>query len=224
MDVLKKQAKSFLHIAILMMSSLTLSAQDSHSIQINSGYVSPLNSQDGISISVQYNYKLNKNLFLYANAGYKLWDKNKLVYLLNRRIGGGYGQAYFFTYNKDEHKLIPLMLGGRMNFYTNKLFVSFLKFEIGYSSLSYNVYEQRTTYDEETGDINAYYPILYTRKSIRENLFALGVGGGFFIPVNKTIGLVISYKLSSYLNEKYHGLFSTNGTYHSLTAGIDINI
>lgn len=172
---------------------------------------------------VQYNLSLSKNVDIYTYTGYCTWDMYKIRFMAE----GPYdmsGPKYFSSYSSDEHILIPFYLGGRINFYTNDLFHSFLNLEIGYSYLNYNSYDQIEKKNPETGKIEGYYPDLTSQKENSENLFGLGIGAGISHPVSENLNLVFSFKLNTYLNSKYYGLFSTRGTYTMFLGGFDYKL
>ncbi|MGB8316901.1 MAG: hypothetical protein WCE54_02165 [Ignavibacteriaceae bacterium] len=199
-------------------------AQNNHSIQINGGVISPMSSSKGLSIYLQYNYYLNKQIILYTYTGYSAWDKYKIKLPDNRPFYSGIVPKYFNSYSADDHILIPIYLGSRINFYSNNLFTPFINFEIGYSYLSYNSYDQQEEINPETGETVGYYPDNTTKKANRENLFGVGIGAGLSHQISENIDLLLSFKLNSYVNENYNGLFSTQGTYTAFIAGFNFKL
>ncbi|MGA9291068.1 MAG: hypothetical protein WBV81_00650, partial [Ignavibacteriaceae bacterium] len=73
---MQKQFISFLVFFALTFSGINLfgngiiRAQNNHSIQINGGVISPMSSSKGLSIYLQYNYYLNRQIILYTYTGY----------------------------------------------------------------------------------------------------------------------------------------------------------
>jgi len=199
-------------------------AQDSHSIQINGGIISPRSSSNGLVGSIQYNYSFNTSLIFYAYMGYSAWDRNKVVLHNIKEVYTNKSQHYFYSYSEDEHYLIPVYIGTSIDLHTNKLFTSFLEFEIGYSYLSYISYENVIVTDPESGEVLSYYADGSTGENVQENLFGVGIGAGLSHPISSGINLLLTFKLNSYVNENYYGLFSKRGTYTTFLAGFNFNL
>ncbi len=198
-------------------------AQESGSFQINGGFIYPMKSSNGLTGLLQFNYPLSLKINLYFYTGYSAWDKYKIVYRQQGTISNN-DQLYFDTYSADDHVLVPFYAGTSFNMHTNKFFTSFLNIEVGYSYLSYNSYDQVIITDEETGKTLEIYADGYTRKKVKENLFGFGVGAGLSHPMTDNIDLTFSFKLNSFLNANYEGLFSYRGTYTMFLAGFNFNI
>jgi hypothetical protein len=213
----------FTSLVLSLILSGYSSAQSDHSIQLNAGLIKPMSSSEGLTVLVQYNLSLNQTFDFYTYTGYSAWDKYKITFLEEGPVTGN-DQRFFDSYSSDDHILIPVYFGGRVNFYSNDLFHSFLNLEFGYSYLSYNSYNQIEKKNPETGKTEGYYPDLTTRKANRENLFGLGIGAGLSHPVSKNVSLVFSFKLNTYLNSEYNGLFSTRGTYTMFLGGFSYRI
>ena len=209
-------------IIISIIFSKIILAQDSNSIQVNGGIIMPMSSSKGLTTSFQFNYSFNPQIQFYIYSGYSSWDKFKVVF--HQEFSEVQKKQYFNSYSADEHILIPLYLGSRINLHTNKLFTSFLNVEIGYSYLSYNSYEQWKSINPETGEVLSYHPNTLTKKVNKENLFGFGVGAGISHPMTNNLDLILSFRLNSYINSNYYGLFSTRGTYTMFLAGFNFNI
>lgn len=129
--------------ALLIFTSIILSnailAQNSSSLQLNGGIVMPMSSSKGFNALIQFNYHFGNNIQLYIYSGYSSWDKFNINFLEDWSTVQK--KTLFNSYSSDEHVLIPIYVGSRINFHTNKFFVAFVIFEIGFSHLSYNNYE-----------------------------------------------------------------------------------
>ena len=95
---------------------------------------------------------------------------------------------------------------------------------MGYSYLSYNSYEQWKSINPETGEIIGYYADEKTKKVNRENLFGVGIGAGMCRSISRNVELLFAFKLNSFMNEHYYGLFSNRGTYTTFSAGFNFNL
>jgi hypothetical protein len=194
--------------------------QDKNSIQINGGIIYPMSSSKGLSASLQYNYSLTTSISLYFNSGYASWDKHYVTY--KEALSPVQQKQHFKTYSSDDHKLISINLGGRINLHTNKLFTSFVDLEAGYSFLSYNSYNHWKSVNPETGEVLGYSPNPFPAE-IKENIFGIGAGAGLSHPMTKNVNLIFIYKLNSNLTSDYSGIFGSF-IYSMFSAGFNINI
>ena len=219
-------AKLFiLIVCITFMPNKISKAQGSFSLQLNGGIIYPIGASRGFSGSLQLNYHINSAFNFYIYSGYSGWDRNKVIYQdewVDHSVP--YQSKKFDSYSEDNHKLIPVYIGSTYNFNTGKLLMPFVNIELGYSYLSYYSYEQMRIVSSVTGVTVNYIPDIKTKKLNSESLFGVGIGGGFLLPVSGIINLLLSLKLNSYINNQYYGLFSTKGTYTTLTAGFSYNI
>jgi hypothetical protein len=206
----------------LLISSPFIPAQDSKSIQLNAGVISPLSSSKGLIGLLQYNHQLTENIYLYIYSGYSAWDKDKITYQVDWKPE--HRVSFFNTYSSDKHSLIPLYLGSKINFNTTKYFTTFVAFEAGYTYLNYNSYNILSDVDHETGKIINYYPDPSSQKEVSENLVGLGLGAGLSHPMSDNINIILSFKLNTYLNSNYYGFFSNRGTYTAFIFGFDFNL
>jgi opacity protein-like surface antigen len=209
-------------ILISIIASNSISAQDDNSIQISGGLIMPMSASNGFTSSIQFNYNFNQNIQFYIYSGYSSWDKFYVNYIED--YSTTQKQTLFETYTSDNHILIPVYIGSRINFHTNKLFTSFVTFEVGYSYLSYNSYNIKKEIDPATGEVLSYNPDLSTKKEITENLIGLGAGAGISYPISKNINIILSYRLNSQLNSKYYDFFSSEGTYSAFNLGFNFSI
>lgn len=212
---------------VIVISLLFISNSNSQnriSVEFAGGIIAPLRSSNGLSTAVQFNYRINSSFSFYIYSGIAGWDKYKIKFYDDRIFYSGYGPKYFDSYSSNNHILIPVYLGSKINFHTNKFFTSYLNVEVGYAYLSYNSYEQMKVINSETGEIVDYRPDESTKKINKENLFGIGIGAGISHPVSKSVDLLLAFKLNSFVNEHYYGLFSTQGTYTTFTAGCNFNL
>lgn len=216
--------KSFFESSIfilLIFSNITL-AQSNSSIQINGGLLIPMSASKGLSTSIQYNYSFNSNIQFYIYSGYSNWDKFNASFL--EEGSALQKQTHFSTYIADNHILIPLYIGSRINIHTNKLFTFFTTIEAGYSYLSYNAYGFKKEIEPGTGVVLAYNTDLNTKKKTNENLFGVGVGVGLSHQINNNMDVILSFKLNSQINSSYYSFFSNQGTYTAFNLGFNFNI
>ncbi len=197
-------------------------SQDANSIQINGGIIIPMSASNGFNSSIQFNYNFKQNIQLYIYSGYSSWDKFNVNYIED--YSTTQKQTLFETYTSDNHILIPVYIGSRINLHTNKLFTSFVTFEVGYSYLSYNSYDIKKEIDPVTGEVLSYNPDISTKKEVTENLIGLGAGAGISYPITENINIILSFKLNSQLNSKYYDFFSSEGTYTAFNLGINFKI
>ena len=199
-----------------------LYAQNFHSIQVGGGLVLPRSSSKGFSAQVQYNYSLNSTVNFYVYSGYYTWDKYNITFIDESPPHGN--DKLFHSYGSDNHKLIPLYFGTRINFRTIKSFTTFIDLEVGYSYFSYTDYGQIREVDPETGWVLSYNTDQASAKNTVKNLFGVGIGLGVFHPISESMNVVLSYKLNSNFNASEFGLFSAFGTYSTVFFGLGINV
>jgi len=209
-------------ITILCVFTKVSFSQNSNSMEISGGLFMPMNSSKGFNTSVQYNYNYSENIQFYVYSGYSSWDKFNVAFMEDLSIIQK--QALFKTYNSDEHILIPVYIGSRINIHTNKFFTSFATFEIGYSYLSYNNYEIKQDINPTTGAVLSYNPDLSTKKEVKENLFGVGAGIGLYHPITENINVILAFKLNVQLNSKYYNVLNSKGIYTSVNLGFNFSI
>lgn len=200
-----------LSLLITLLFAQAVFAQDNTSVQINGGFVSKRMSSPGLNSTVQINYKISESVELYSYLGYASWDQYKIVIQE--------GLNYYRCAVEDDHTMIPSFVGARTYFGQTSWFTSFIEAEAGYLYLSYNSYKPfRTTISSNQ---IAFYPDYGTKKYNKENLFGIGLGVGIIHPMSGNINLVFSYKLNTFINGGYNGLFSKRGTYSLINVGLN---
>ncbi|MCF8242789.1 MAG: hypothetical protein K9J16_15530 [Melioribacteraceae bacterium] len=197
-------------------------AQNNNSIQVSGGMIMPMSSSKGVTASVQYNYQFNSSTQFYLYSGYSFWDKFFVSFIEEWSVVQD--QTIFKSYSSDAHKMIPLYIGTRINFHTNKFFTSFVTFELGYSYLSYNTYKVVKITDANTGKILDYEADRTTKRSISENLIGIGGGIGLTHELMENLSVVLAFKLNSHLNSKYYDFLDSKGIYTAVVLGFDLNI
>lgn len=215
-------SKLLLSLLALITVSGILQAQNARSIQLNAGAIFPMNSSKGFSTALQYNYSLNSTVQLYAYSGISYWDENHLLYEVDR--SDIRKNMIFTSYDADEHVLIPLYLGSRINLHSDKLFTTFINLELGYSHLSYNAYDNVVVVDDNTGKVKEFYADPKSRRKVNDNLFGIGAGVGISHEITEGIELQLSYKLNSFINSSYNGFFTSRGTYNTVVLGFNYGI
>lgn len=179
----------------------------------------PMNSSKGLFTTVQYNYQFNSTFQFYLSGGYVSWDQ----YKISLRTDFPYPQQQVYSsYTADDHVMIPINIGTRINLHTNSWFTSFLNFEAGYYHLSYNKFTNYIARDPQ-GLIIGFYANMPGTKVV-ENLLGFGIGAGISHPINKNLAMVFAYKLNSFANMNGHAILTTRTTYSTVTAGFDYNI
>ncbi len=215
--------KVFFHVFLIsFIFSHSILAQNNHSIQINGGIVMPMSSSRGLTTSIQFNYSINPIIEIYGCIGYANWDYYRVTF--HEDLSTVQKKQYFTIHPEDDHVLIPLYLGTKINFHTTKLFTSFGNIEAGYSYLSYYSYDVIRIINPETNAVLSYQINPSTKNKKIENLFGLGIGAGISHPMTKKLNLILSFKLNTYINSDYFGLFSTRGTYTTFLAGFNYSI
>lgn len=218
---MSKQYFSLLVIVTVLFSGI-LQAQNARSIQLNAGAMFPMNSSKGFSTALQYNYSLNSTVQLYAYSGISYWDENHVIHEMD--WSEIQKNQFITTYDADEHVLIPLYFGSRINLHSDKLFTTFFYLEAGYSHLSYNAYDNVKVVDENTGEVLEFYADQKTKRKINENLFGIGAGVGLSHEITDSIELQLFYKLNSFINSSYNGFFTSRGTYNTVVLGFNYGI
>jgi hypothetical protein len=209
-------------VIIVIIFSNIIYSQESNSIQINGGVIMPMSSSKGFNTSIQFNFNFSQNIQFYMYFGYSSWDKYNVNF--TEDWSTIQNQTLFNTYISDNHILIPVYIGNKINLHTNKLFTSFVTFEVGYSHLSYNNYGIKKEIDQTTGEVLSYNPDLSTKKEVTENLLGLGAGVGLSHPITENINIILSFKLNSQLNSKEYSFLSSEGTYTAVNLGINFKI
>ncbi|MBZ0177952.1 MAG: hypothetical protein K8F36_01585 [Melioribacteraceae bacterium] len=217
-------SKSFFSslLILIILSSSVILAQGSKSIQLNGGIISPKSSTDGFSTAVQFNFNQNATISFYASVGYSSWNKFYVNFI--EEWSPIQKETHFKTHISDEHIMIPLYFGSKVNFHTNKYFTSFINIELGYSYLKYNSYDYWRSINPETGEVLGYYPDSSTKEEIKDNIIGLGVGLGISHPMSSNMNLILSVKLNSNIYSKYSDMFNSRETYMSFLAGFSFNI
>ena len=206
----------------LIINTNILFAQNYNSIQVNGGVIIPMSSSKGLTTSIQYNYYLNHKIQFYIYSGYSSWDKFKVRYIED--YSSIQKRTLFSTYSSDEHNLIPVFIGSKINFHSNTLFTPFTTFEIGFSHLSYYSYKIERVVNSKSGAVISYEPDLNTKQKINENLFGIGAGLGLSHQLTEYLNLVFSFKLNSNFNSRYYKFLSSEGTYTAFILGVNFDI
>jgi hypothetical protein len=192
------------------------------SVQANGGILIPMSSSKGLSGNVQLNYLYNNNITFYIYSGCNVWDKYNATFKEN--LSDVQKRQYFTTWLADDHVLIPVNAGCKINLHKNKIFTSFVSAEAGYSHLEYKSYQTWKAINPDTGEVTGYFPNQGTKKQQSENLFSIGFGAGISHPVTERFNLLLAFKLNSYINSHYHGFFSSRGTHTMFQLGLDFVI
>ena len=209
-------------VLLVIILSNPIFAQESYSLQFNGGIISPANSSSGLSSTVQFNYFLNPDVSFYLFTGYSAWDQNHVTFLED--WSQLQKQTMFKSYTSDEHRFIPLFVGSKVNFNTNKIFTAFFIAEIGYAHLTYKSYNNLKTISPDNGVVLDYYVDVSSAKNNSEELFGIGFGAGVTRQLSEKLEMILSYKINSLINSYYQGLFNPKGRYSIFLAGFSFKI
>lgn len=211
-------------LAVIFISAFlpqNLPAQESNSLQVSGGIISPMSSSHGLSGTLQFNYSINPDINFYVYSGYASWDNHYLKY--HEDYSPIQHQQYFKIAAESNHTMIPVYFGARWKFHTIKLFSSFIEIEAGYTNLDFVEYKIDKIVNPETGEV------VYQRDGTiqydkNEDLLGIGIGAGLSHPITNNFNLIFEFKLNSHINSDYYGLFSTRGTYTRFIGGFSFNI
>ncbi len=202
--------------------SPTILAQDSNSFQVNGGIIIPMSSSKGLTTSIQYNYSLNDEFQFYIYSGFSFWDKFNVSFIED--YSTVQKQTHFSTFSADDHILIPIFIGSKINFHTDKFFTTFASIEIGFSHLSYNSYKVERILSSESGAVIDYKPDLSSTQKIDENLFGVGAGLGLSHKITDYMNLIFSFKLNSNFTSSFYKFLNSQGTYTTFVLGVNFEI
>lgn len=207
---------------ISLVLSNSLFAQSTHSVQFNGGIIMPMSSTRGLQGTLQYNYKLNPKVQFYITTGYAAWNYFNIYYHADLQ-SSRQRQQVFKSHSANDHELIPLYLGTRINLQTNNWLTSFVNFEFGYSHFSYYRNKNFLDKDPDTGVVYGFFAGGNIAREV-ENLFGAAIGVGISHPLTKSSYLIFTYKVNSFVNVKGNSILSTRSTNSSFSAGFDFNI
>jgi len=212
---------------IIAFSLNNIFAQDYHSIQLDGGIIFPSRSSKGGSTFIKYNYSLNQTFNFYIYTGYSFWDKFNVradEIIPGQREPRKQRNHNLHSYSSDNHVLIPLYVGTKINLYNYNLFTAFLDFEIGYSYFNYNSYENIKIIDETTGELLSYDVDKSSKTEEKDNLIGTGIGAGITYPLTGTLDIILSYRINSNIKSGEFGLLSAEGTYSTLYTGLNLKL
>jgi hypothetical protein len=198
-----------------MLSSIIYS-QGKSSFQFSGGMVYPISSSSGLSGTLQYNYNINTRFNFFVSADYSVWDKRNFNYLDKSTISWSYKRGY----SETDHALSRIMAGGRYLITQPDQFKLFVDAGIGYSYLQYNIYDM-----QQMNNPDGTIEVLFSPAGkVYQNLFNFSSGIGVIHPVTEKWDILLEFKLSTYLNSQYNGLFSSQSTFSSFQFGFNCKI
>ncbi|MBU1096416.1 MAG: hypothetical protein CVV23_16465 [Ignavibacteriae bacterium HGW-Ignavibacteriae-2] len=214
--------KSFVvsFILISIISSNFIYSQNFGSFEISGGLVLQSSASNGFNTTIQYNHRFNDDIQFYIYSGYTSW--NEFYVTFTEELTPPQKETIFKAYTQDNHILIPIYFGSRVNLQTNKLFTAFASFEIGYSYLNYNSYQVKKIIDPANGVVISYQPDINTKKEVKENLLGIGLGAGITREITKAINIVLFYKINSQINSEYYDALSSKATFSAINLGINV--
>ncbi len=190
--------------------------QGKSSIQFTGGTVNPMSSSSGLSGAFQYNYNINPRFNLFVSTDYSVWDKRYYIFYPNTIIHNDPLRSY----PESDHSLSRIMAGGRYIIIEPAKFQLFVEGGIGYSYLKYKSYDMQLVNTPDGGQ-----EILYsvgTNES--ENLFNISTGIGFIHQMTTNWDVLLEFKMNTYLNSHYYGIFSSRGTFTGFNGGFNYRI
>lgn len=122
-------------LLLFVTAAVLILPQSKHSFQITGGILMPLSSSRGLMTNLQYNYQYNSRFSFYLYTGYGAWDQFKIQYIAESKPGQN--QILFEAAYADEHKIIPLGAGAKLNFHSTSWLTTFVSMEVNYAHLSY---------------------------------------------------------------------------------------
>ncbi len=202
-------------------------SQNNNSIELSGGVIFPMSSSDGFTGNFQFNYAITEDFYLYLSTGYSEWNNFRISidYRYSENENTFYQQKRFISsVSADNHINIPFYLGTKLNFRTNKLFTSFMNFELGYSYFSFNSYNKWDPVYSNSGEVINYIPDEITKIKNKEHLFGIAIGLGASIPMTKDLNLIINYKVNTNTNFNNIALLNMRGIRSTLIGGVNLII
>jgi len=208
--------KSCLSVIIVLLLSSFLFPQGMSSIQFSGGLVEPMSSNPGLSGVIQYNYNLTSRFNLFVSTDYSYWGQKYNNYYYDAL---SYNQ-HKIVYPESDHSLSRAMAGARYVVVEPAKFRLFVEGGIGYSYLKYKSYNiNLVTNPDGTAEL------LYSNGAYEsENLFNISTGIGFIHKMTSRWDILFEFKLNTYLNSHYYGIFSARGTFTEYFAGFNYRI
>lgn len=176
----------------VLISFVNILSQPKYSIQVNGGLLYPNGADDGLTTSVQLNYRLKESGYIYFNAGINNWDKN-IISLAT-------ADKKYTSYSEDEHFSISFYTGYHFIFKTVKTFKIFINSEIGYNYLRYDSYKNiiHILENDEEHKTNYIFGVdPSSRKRISKSLFGVGLSTGVKNMMTENFGLSIELKMNN---------------------------
>ncbi|MBU1099644.1 MAG: outer membrane beta-barrel protein [Bacteroidetes bacterium] len=217
--------KKYLFVSLLVISVLfsnSVLAQSSNSLEFSGGIVLPGSSSNGLNAHIQYNYQFTDDIQFYFYTGYSSWDKFYVTF--REDWSEKQNETLFRAASSDDHTLIPLYIGSRVNVHESSLFNFFITLEAGYSHLSFSSYEVNKVVDPVSGVVTAYEADTNTKVEVTENLIGIGAGAGLSCRITENLTLVFSYKINNHINSKHYDIFSSKATYSAFTLGVNFKL
>lgn len=209
-----------LNLRVILLLALVFFSQSFaqiNSIQVNGGIFLPRAASSGETFQLQINHELNEEFQLYFYGGFANWGGYEIRYTLERSETQKFDFAVVEI--QDGHKLIPFMFGVNYNLKSNKYFSSFISFEIGYSNLSYNIYDIESRINDND-EIYDYYPLRDTKTRITENLIDAGIGLGVNVPLTEEFELIGKYNFNFHLSSEHDGPQNNRNQFGFFNIGI----
>ena len=177
---------------------LQLFAQSKNTIQINGGLMSAIDSHHGLLGSIQYNYKINNNFTVYSYTGFIYWNNNIVNFSLFQP-GQIPAQKLVKTFSEDNHRMIPLYIGGRYFFYNSSVFRPFVSLELGINYLSFNSYNLQKVTNPDGSESVLQGP----KTSENETLLGAGAGLGACHDIGDNLELQLEFRFNTLKNSNY---------------------
>jgi hypothetical protein len=208
--------KSYLIVITSLILSSIIHPQGKSSFQFSGGIVYPLGSSPGLSGTLQYNYNISPRFNFFVSTDYSKWDKRNFNYVDKSTMARDYKTGF----SETDHTLSRIMAGGRYLITQPRQFKLFVEAGIGYSYLQYNIYDMREVNNPD-GTIEL---LLVPAGKVYEKLFNFSSGIGLIHPIMEKWDMLFEYKINTYLNSQYKGLFSSLSTFSSVQFGFNYKI
>lgn len=207
-----------LSLIFLSAFQLQIFAQSKSAIQVSGGLMSATDSDHGILGAVQYNYKINNNFTVYSYSGIIYWNNNKVAYYIDQP-GQTPQQKLVKTFSEDNHRLIPIYVGGRYFFNNSSVFRPFVSLELGLNYLSFDSYNLQKVTSPDGPTIIQQGP----KTNENETLFGAGVGLGASHDIGDNLELQLEFRFNTLKNSNYEW-FSSGRTLRAFQFGFAYKI
>jgi hypothetical protein len=151
-----------------------------------------------------------------VSADYSSWDQRYSTYRDNSNSQSELRKIS----TESDHSLSRIMTGVRYIVVEPAEFRLFLEGGIGYSYLRYNSYDIHLFNTPDGGT----ELLALSGRNADENLFNISTGIGLIHSLTNKFDILFEFKINTYLNAAYYGLYSSRGTFTGFNAGFNYKI